>query len=65
MKIFTFTFFAFVITLIGFNCTILDFSNLLEGDSFYALISIMAILCATVIFLIFKLSQSIEKKLNN
>ena len=64
MKIFTFTFFAFVIALIGFNVTVLDFNNILEGDSFYALISIMAVLCATVIFLIFRLSKSIEKRLN-
>lgn len=65
MKIFTFIFFTLAIILIGFNVTILDFHNILEGESFIALIGIMAVLCATVIFLIFKLSKSIEQKLNN
>ena len=65
MKIFTYTIIALAIVFIGINFTRLDFSNLLEGESLIALIGIIAIVCAVVILLIFKLSKSIEEKLKN
>ena len=65
MKIFTYTIIALAIVFIGINFTRLDFSNLLEGESLIALIGIIAIVCAVVILLIFRLSKSIEEKLKN
>ncbi|MGH2664500.1 hypothetical protein [Flavobacterium sp.] len=63
MKIFTYIIIAFAVVLIGFNIAKLDFNNLFEGDSLIALIGIIAILCAVVILLIFRLSKSIDEKL--
>lgn len=63
MKIFTYIIIALAVVLIGFNIAKLDFSNLFEGDSLIALIGIIAILCAVVILLIFRLSKSIDEKL--
>ena len=65
MKIFTYIIIALAIAFIGINFTRLDFHNLLEGESLIALIGIIAIICAVVILLIFRLSKSIEDKLKN
>ena len=65
MKIFTYIIIALAAVFIGINFTRLDFSNLLEGESLIALIGIIAIVCAVVILLIFRLSKSIEEKLKN
>ncbi|SFB15054.1 hypothetical protein [Flavobacterium swingsii] len=65
MKIFTYIIIALAIVFIGINFTRLDFNNLLEGESLIALIGIIAIVCAVVILLIFRLSKSIEEKLKN
>jgi hypothetical protein len=65
MKIFTFIIVVLAIGLIIFNATMLDFSNLLQGESLIALIGIIAILCAVLVLLIFRLSKSIEDKLKN
>jgi hypothetical protein len=65
MKIFTYIITFVAIGLIIFNFTILDFNNLLQGDSLIALIGIIAILCAVLVLLIFRLSKSIEEKLKN
>ena len=65
MKIFTYIIIALATVFIGINFTRLDFSNLLEGESLIALIGIIAIICAVVILLIFRLSKSIEEKLKN
>lgn len=65
MKIFTYIIIALATIFIGINFTRLDFSNLLEGESLIALIGIIAIICAVVILLIFRLSKSIEEKLKN
>ena len=65
MKIFTYIIIALATVFIGINFTRLDFSNLLEGESLIALIGIIAIVCAVVILLIFRLSKSIEEKLKN
>lgn len=63
MKIFTYIILALALVLIGVNAMMLDFKNLFEGDSLVALIGILAILCAVVILLIFKMSKAIDEKL--
>jgi hypothetical protein len=55
----------FAISIIVFNVTMLDFNNLLQGESLIALIGIISVICAVLVLLIFKLSKSIEKKLKN
>ncbi|MGB5237941.1 MAG: hypothetical protein WBM43_08570 [Flavobacteriaceae bacterium] len=50
------------ILLIAYNATLLDFDNLLSGDSTIALIGIVAALCAIILLLIFITSKKIEKK---
>ncbi|WP_246297037.1 MULTISPECIES: hypothetical protein [Flavobacterium] len=62
MKIFSYILIAAAIGLIIFNVTLLDFSNLFEGNSLVALIGIVASLCAVCILLIFKMSKAIEEK---
>ena len=62
MKIAIYVFIALAIVLIIYNATILDFSNLLEGDSMVAVISILAALCVIVLMLILAISRKIEKK---
>jgi hypothetical protein len=63
MKIFTYIILSLSLVLIGINAMMLDFKNLFEGDSLVALIGILAILCAVVILLIFKMSKAIDEKL--
>jgi hypothetical protein len=63
MKIFTYIVLALATVLIGINVLNLDFKNLFEGDSLIALIGILAILCAVVILLIFRVSKAIDEKL--
>ncbi|WP_310557412.1 hypothetical protein [Flavobacterium sp.] len=65
MKIFSYLFFTLALLLVVFNATMLDFDNLLEGQSLVAIIGIIATLCAVVILLIFRLSKSIDQKLKN
>ena len=65
MKIFIYTLVVLAIALIIFNITLLDFSNLFEGDSMVALIGIAASFCAVFILLIFRLSKMVEEKLND
>lgn len=48
------------IALIAFNCTKLDFDNLLIGESFTAILTITAALCALVLLQILRLSKKIE-----
>jgi len=62
MKYVTYIVIAIVIGLIIMNAMKLDFNNLFQGDSIVALISIVALLCAVCILLIFKMSKSIEEK---
>ncbi|MDV6169305.1 hypothetical protein R1T16_12790 [Flavobacterium sp. DG1-102-2] len=62
MKIFIYSLIAIAFALIVFNITLLDFDNLLGGDSLIALIGIIASLCAVCILLIFKISKNIEEK---
>tara|TARA_R110000868_G_scaffold296867_1_gene557249 strand:+ start:73 stop:276 length:204 start_codon:yes stop_codon:yes gene_type:complete len=50
------------VALIGYNSTMLNFDNLLQGDSTIALIGIVASLCAIVVLVIFLMSKKIQKK---
>ena len=65
MKIFTTILIFLALALIVFNITLLDFKNPLEGDSFVALVGVIASFCAVFILLIFKMSKKIEQKLKN
>lgn len=65
MKIFIYILISIATLLCIYNATKLDFSNLLEGDSLIALISIVASLCAILILLIFMTSKKIQDKVNN
>jgi uncharacterized YccA/Bax inhibitor family protein len=48
------------IALISYNVTLVNFDNLLEGNSAIALIGIVASLCAIVLLLIFIASKKIQ-----
>ena len=65
MKIFTFILIFLALALIVFNITLLDFNNLLEGDSMIGLIGIIASFCAVFILIIFRMSKMIEEKSKN
>jgi len=65
MKIFIYILLAIAIGLIAFNITLLDFNNLLQGDSLVALIGIIASLCAICILVIFRMAKSIDEKTKN
>ncbi len=65
MKIFTTILIFLALALIVFNITLLDFKNPFEGDSFVALVGVIASFCAVFILLIFKMSKKIEEKLKN
>lgn len=64
MKIFTTVLMVLAVALIVFNITQLNFKNLFSGDSLIALIGIAASFCAIIILIIFRMSKSIEDKLN-
>ncbi|MCR5860693.1 hypothetical protein LRS05_15630 [Flavobacterium sp. J372] len=65
MKFFIYTLIAIAIALIAFNVTLLDFDNLLAGNSLVALIGIIASMCAVCILLIFRMAKTIEEKTRN
>jgi hypothetical protein len=65
MKIFTNILVVLAIGLIVFNISLLDFQHPLEGNSMIALIGIAASFCAILILLIFRMSKSIEEKMND
>lgn len=65
MKIFTIVLIVLALALIILNITMLDFNNLLKGDSFVGLIGIMASVCAVLILLIFRMSKAIQDKTQN
>lgn len=50
--------------LIGYNTTVLDFERPFEGESFIAIICIIASLCAIVLLLIFNTARKIQKKID-
>lgn len=65
MKIFTNILVVLAIGLIVFNVSLLDFKNPLEGNSMIAFIGIAASFCAILILVIFRMSKSIEEKMND
>ena len=65
MKNFTYILIFIAVGLIVFNITLLDFKNLMEGNSLVALIGIVASICAVLILLIFRMSKAIVEKTKN
>lgn len=65
MKIFTTILIVLAVGLILFNIYLLDFKHPFEGNSMVAFIGIAASICAILILLIFKMSKSIEEKMND
>lgn len=63
-KTLSFILIVLAILLIAYNVTLVNFQNLLEGDSAIALIGIIASLCAIVLLLIYLTSKRIKDKLN-
>jgi uncharacterized membrane protein len=65
MKIFTSILVFLALALIVFNITRLDFQHPFDGESMYAIIGVVASLCAVMILLIFKMSKKIEQQMND
>lgn len=63
-KTLSFILIVLAILLIAYNVTLVNFQNILEGDSAIALIGIIASLCAIVLLLIYLTSKRIKDKLN-
>lgn len=63
MKIFTYVVIVAILALVIFNITMLDFSNLFQGDSLIAIIGIVALLCAICILLIYRTSKMVHDKI--
>lgn len=61
MKIFTLILTVIALVLIGFNTTKLNFNAVLEGESFIAVITIIASLCAIILLQILRISKKIER----
>jgi divalent metal cation (Fe/Co/Zn/Cd) transporter len=62
MKLFIYILIVVALGLTAYNVTLLDFENLLEGNSKTALIGICASLCVVVLMLILLVSKKIEQK---
>jgi hypothetical protein len=65
MKLFTNILVFLAVALIIFNISLLDFKRPFEGNSMVAFIGIAASFCAILILLIFRMSKSIEEKMND
>ncbi|MCL8008527.1 hypothetical protein [Gelidibacter japonicus] len=61
MKIVTIILTIVALGLISFNAGELNFSNLLQGESFVAVVTIILSLCAIVLLQILRISIRIEK----
>ena len=61
MKILTYVLTLIAVALIIYNATKLNFDALLDGESFTAVITIIAALCAVVLLQILRISKKIEK----
>jgi hypothetical protein len=64
MKIFTNILLVLAAVLVIINITQLNFDRLFEGDSLIALIGVVASICAILIIVIFRMSKTIDKKIN-
>lgn len=65
MRIFTNILVILALGLIAFNICLIDFKHPFEGNSIVAFIGVAASICAVLILLIFKMSKSIEQKMND
>ncbi len=61
MKIFTLILTIIAIGLVIFNATKLNFEALFEGESYTAILTIIAALCAIILLQILRISKKIEK----
>ena len=61
MKVFTPVFSIIAVALIIFNTTKLNFDALLDGESFTAIVTIIAAACAIILLQILRISKKIEK----
>ena len=62
MKYFIYTIIALAVVFVGISISKLDLQNLMEGDSVYALVVILASLCVIVLMSILLVSRTIAKK---
>ncbi|WP_405208446.1 hypothetical protein [Aquimarina sp. LLG6339-5] len=65
MKYFIYALIVVAISLIIYNATVLDFSNILQGDSKTALISILASASVVILLMILLVSRAIQQKQKN
>jgi amino acid transporter len=61
MKIFTLILTIIALALVAFNATKLNFEALLTGESYTAVLTIIAALCAIILLQILRISKKIEK----
>jgi hypothetical protein len=61
MKIFTLVLSVIAVGLIIFNATKLNFDALFTGESYTAILTIIAALCAIILLQILRISKKIEK----
>jgi hypothetical protein len=61
MKIFTLALSVIAVGLIIFNATKLNFDALFTGESYTAILTIIAALCAIILLQILRISKKIEK----
>jgi hypothetical protein len=62
MKIFIYILMVLAVVVIAYNITVLDFENLLAGQSGIALIGILCAACVIVLLAILLTSRAISKK---
>lgn len=65
MKTVVYIFLGLAAGLLVFNLFHIDFEAPLEGDSFPALVGVIASLCALVLLLILQIAFKIQKKIKN
>jgi len=65
MKYFIYFLIISAIILLGYNATLLDFSDLMAKDSSIALAGILACSCVIVLMLILLMSRAIKEKYEN
>lgn len=62
MKYFIYTIIFLALVFIGISTTILDFNDLMSGDSANAIIVILASLCVIILMVILLISRTISQK---
>ncbi|HSI70094.1 MAG TPA: hypothetical protein VK941_07665 [Gillisia sp.] len=62
MKIFIYILMVIAVVVIGYNLTVLDYENLIAGQSGIALIGILCAACVIVLLAILLTSRAISKK---